>query len=70
MVNSCLRVIINQCTDRLRRDPGDGVAREEMKKALSAYDRLPKVRAVAEAGRSEAECSSTIRTGSTRTCGS
>jgi P4 family phage/plasmid primase-like protien len=50
---SCLRVIINDCTERLKRDPGDKVAHQELNKAVSAYDRLAKVRAVAESGRSE-----------------
>jgi P4 family phage/plasmid primase-like protien len=50
---SCLRVIINLCTDRLKCDPSDKVAQQEWKKALSAYERLPKVRAVADSGRSE-----------------
>jgi putative DNA primase/helicase len=47
------RRIIDVCAERLKRDPGDKNAHQEMNKALSAYDHLPKVCALAESGRSE-----------------
>ena len=50
---ACLRVIVNRCAEALQQEPDDKRAKDDLLKALHANDRLYKVRAMAEAGRSE-----------------